>query len=166
MAPASMTSCRNWRPDSVTTKNLETRGIWVSTQPRTGEPLPAPSAPYSQKLKDLRWQTKRARILAPFNSKCEECSSNSGLEEQGDSGFASSFLRDQHAVEAALTLPWSNGPVEGRVHRLKLIKPADVRTCQLRSVTPPCSPSGLIGRCSERDARSLRRFTKSAPEPD
>jgi transposase len=31
-------------------------------------------------------------------------------------------LRDQHAVEAALTLPWSNGPVEGHVHRLKLIK--------------------------------------------
>lgn len=36
--------------------------------------------------------------------------------------FASSLLRDQHAVEAALTLPWSNGPVEGHVHRLKLIK--------------------------------------------
>jgi hypothetical protein len=35
---------------------------------------------------------------------------------------ASSLLRDQHAVEAALTLPWSNGPVEGHVHRLKLIK--------------------------------------------
>jgi transposase len=37
-------------------------------------------------------------------------------------GFASGLLRDQHAVEAALTLPWSNGPVEGHVHRLKLIK--------------------------------------------
>jgi Transposase len=36
--------------------------------------------------------------------------------------FASSLLRDQQAVEAALTLPWSNGPVEGHVHRLKLIK--------------------------------------------
>jgi transposase len=36
--------------------------------------------------------------------------------------FASSLLRDQHTVEAALTLPWSNGPVEGHVHRLKLIK--------------------------------------------
>jgi hypothetical protein len=36
--------------------------------------------------------------------------------------FASSLLRDQHDVEAALTLPWSNGPVEGHVYRLKLIK--------------------------------------------
>ena len=36
--------------------------------------------------------------------------------------FASGLVRDQHAVQAALTLPWSNGPVEGQVHRLKLIK--------------------------------------------
>jgi len=26
------------------------------------------------------------------------------------------------AVPAALTLPWSTGPVEGHIHRLKLIK--------------------------------------------
>ena len=36
--------------------------------------------------------------------------------------FANGLMRDQQAVEAALTLPWSNGPVEGQVHRLKLIK--------------------------------------------
>ena len=28
--------------------------------------------------------------------------------------FASGLVRDQHAVQAALTLPWSNGPVEDR----------------------------------------------------
>jgi transposase len=38
------------------------------------------------------------------------------------SRFASGLVRDQKAVEAALHLPWSNGPVEGQVHRLKLIK--------------------------------------------
>lgn len=38
------------------------------------------------------------------------------------SGFASRLERDQEAVLAALTLPWSNGHVEGQVHRLKLIK--------------------------------------------
>ena len=37
-------------------------------------------------------------------------------------GFASGLMRDHDAVQAALTLPWSNGPVEGQVHRLKLIK--------------------------------------------
>ena len=36
--------------------------------------------------------------------------------------FAACLIRDQDAVQAALRLPWSNGPVEGHVHRLKLIK--------------------------------------------
>ena len=36
--------------------------------------------------------------------------------------FAAQLVRDQDAVQAALRLPWSNGPVEGHVHRLKLIK--------------------------------------------
>ncbi|HEX2185855.1 MAG TPA: ISL3 family transposase, partial [Chloroflexota bacterium] len=36
--------------------------------------------------------------------------------------LANGLRGDRAAVEAALTLPWSNGPVEGHVHRLKLIK--------------------------------------------
>ncbi|MCA1636391.1 MAG: transposase [Acidobacteria bacterium] len=36
--------------------------------------------------------------------------------------FASSLWRDYRAVEAAMTLPWSNGQVEGQVNRLKPIK--------------------------------------------
>jgi len=36
--------------------------------------------------------------------------------------FVAGLLKDRHAVEAALTMPWSSGPVEGQVHRLKLIK--------------------------------------------
>jgi len=38
------------------------------------------------------------------------------------SRFVAGLTRDRDAVEAALHLPWSNGPVEGQVHRLKLIK--------------------------------------------
>ena len=38
------------------------------------------------------------------------------------SGFARSLSRDKDAVLAALSLPWSNGQVEGQVNRLKLIK--------------------------------------------
>jgi transposase len=37
-------------------------------------------------------------------------------------GFASSLCQDEAAVAAALTEKWSNGPVEGQVNRLKLIK--------------------------------------------
>ena len=36
--------------------------------------------------------------------------------------FARGLHRDWAAVAAAVTLPWSNGPVEGHVSRLKLIK--------------------------------------------
>lgn len=36
--------------------------------------------------------------------------------------FARRLRRDQHAVLAALELPWSNGTVEGQIHRLKLLK--------------------------------------------
>ena len=36
--------------------------------------------------------------------------------------FARSLRRDQDAIAAALQLPWSNGMVEGQIHRLKLIK--------------------------------------------
>jgi transposase len=36
--------------------------------------------------------------------------------------LATGIQRDRAAVEAALTLPWSTGMVEGHVHRVKLIK--------------------------------------------
>jgi transposase len=36
--------------------------------------------------------------------------------------LAASLRQDQAAVQAALDLPWSNGPVEGEVNRLKVLK--------------------------------------------
>jgi transposase len=36
--------------------------------------------------------------------------------------FASGLLKDESAVRAALSLEWSNGPVEGQVNRLKFVK--------------------------------------------
>lgn len=36
--------------------------------------------------------------------------------------FAGGIERDRSAVEAAITSPWSTGPVEGHIHKLKLIK--------------------------------------------
>jgi len=40
----------------------------------------------------------------------------------GLGSFAQSLQQDKAAVLAALTLPWSNGQVEGQVNRLKLLK--------------------------------------------
>ena len=45
---------------------------------------------------------------------------NSELEEM--KSFANGLERDQAAVEAAIKLHWSNGQVEGQVHRLKLLE--------------------------------------------
>jgi len=36
--------------------------------------------------------------------------------------FAAGLETDRAAVQAGLTLPWSNGQVEGQIHRLKLVK--------------------------------------------
>ena len=36
--------------------------------------------------------------------------------------FAEGIRRDESAVNAAMTMRWSNGPVEGQVNRLKMIK--------------------------------------------
>ena len=53
---------------------------------------------------------------------------NRWLERAEQSGvselrtFARGLRRDGAAVEAALRCAWSNGPVEGQVHRLKLVK--------------------------------------------
>jgi transposase len=37
-------------------------------------------------------------------------------------GFAIGIERDKNAVVAAIELPWSNGQVEGQIHRLKFLK--------------------------------------------
>jgi transposase len=37
-------------------------------------------------------------------------------------GFATGIINDVAAVRAALSQPWSNGPVEGQVNRLKMLK--------------------------------------------
>ena len=45
--------------------------------------------------------------------------------------FAAVLQRDAAAVKAALTLPWSSGPVEGHINRLKLIKRSGYGRMQL-----------------------------------
>jgi hypothetical protein len=36
--------------------------------------------------------------------------------------FASGVAKDEPAVRAAITLPWSNGQIEGQITKLKLVK--------------------------------------------
>jgi transposase len=56
------------------------------------------------------------------------CRTSSIVELQN---FVDVLQRDYAAVKAALTLPWSNGPVEGHINRLKLIKRSGYGRMQL-----------------------------------
>jgi hypothetical protein len=58
------------------------------------EPLPLPSTPYSQLLKDSRWQAKRKRILSRSAGHCEEC------------GTAVQSLEVHHCYYRNGRMPW------------------------------------------------------------
>lgn len=72
----------------------------------------------------------------------------SGLPEM--KRFGETLQRDQSAILAAIRLPWSNGQVEGQVHRLKLIKRQMYNRAGFlllkRRVLPPCARSDGLSR--------------------
>jgi transposase len=59
---------------------------------------------------------RQARQLDPWLARAHQSSS---VELRG---FAAGIKRDYAAVQAALSLPWSQGQVEGQITRLKLLK--------------------------------------------
>jgi transposase len=61
----------------------------------------------------------RQREVDGFDSWLHVCRTSTIPEIQN---FADGLVRDYAAVKAALSLPWSSGPVEGHINRLKLIK--------------------------------------------
>jgi transposase len=73
---------------------------------------------------------------------------SSGLPEM--QRFCETLRRDQSAILAAIRLPWSNGQVEGQVHRLKLIKRQMYGRAGFlllkRRVLPPCARSDGLSR--------------------
>ncbi len=61
----------------------------------------------------------RERDAAAYDAWLADCHAGSVPELRN---FAASLEKDGDAVRAALTLPWSNGPTEGQINKLKLIK--------------------------------------------
>lgn len=53
------------------------------------------------------------------------------------------FTRDQSAVTAGLTLPWSSGAVEGQVNRVKMLKRSMFGRATLDLLPPPHPAPGL-----------------------
>lgn len=64
-------------------------------------------------------QIVRERDEASFSAWMQQAST-SGL--RSFRGFVTGLRQDEAAVRAALSLPWSQGPVEGNINRLKLLK--------------------------------------------
>jgi transposase len=61
----------------------------------------------------------RERRVGACDQWLEDCRAGPVLELRN---FAVGLEKDGAAVRAALTLPWSNGPTEGHINKLKLIK--------------------------------------------
>ena len=56
--------------------------------------------------------------------------------------FAKGIQHDKAAVLAGLTLPWSNGPLEGHVNRLKLLKRSMYGRAKLPRLASACAACG------------------------
>lgn len=61
----------------------------------------------------------RERDAAAFDAWLLQCST-CGIPDMET--FGQGMQKDSTAIKAALTLPFSNGPVEGHVNRLKFVK--------------------------------------------
>ncbi len=65
------------------------------------------------------WDGPLQRYLQHFDGLLEEVEQHGEPELQA---FARNLHKEESAVQAGLTLAWSNGPTEGFIHRLKLLK--------------------------------------------
>jgi transposase len=83
---------------------------------------------YVQQLVQQGTAMIRQRQAADLDAWLQTCQASPSVELQN---FVDVLRRDYAAVKAALTLPWSNGPVEGHSKRLKLIKRSGYGRMQL-----------------------------------
>jgi transposase len=82
--------------------------------------------------------------------------------------LAKSFRRDLDAITAGLTLPWSTGPVEGHINRLKLVKrqmfgraKLDLLASRFLAVPLPTHPREI--HCKERKLLAQQSMMNPTP---
>jgi transposase len=98
------------RPENCSSEDLHTLDLLKQAHPQ------------------VRVACELAQAFAQMIRKRNASALESWLEEATDSGipelrtFATGIKRDQAAILAALTYAWSQGQVEGKINRLKLIK--------------------------------------------
>ena len=84
--------------------------------------------------------------------------------------FAKRLREDYDAVKAGVTLPWSNGPVEGHINRLKMLKRqmfgrAKLELLSQRFLQPPCDamPMPVPGRLATPSWSSTSLESRGPP---
>lgn len=95
-----------------------------SAPPRTAPP-PRVLLSELRRCAEIARAADAARAFVVMIRNREPAALGPWLAEAADgplAGFAEGLRRDRAAVEAALTLPWSTGPVEGKITKLKLVK--------------------------------------------
>ena len=116
------------KDEAVSSSARQTR--WLLTPAEAA--LSAREARYLETLKRLCPEIAEAqRVLTTFHTRVAErpaAGLDSWLQQCEQSGiaecvrFAQGLRRDYAAVHAALCYPWSQGPGEGHINRLKLLK--------------------------------------------
>jgi hypothetical protein len=76
----------------------------------------------------LAWEAQYTIIGINSDAWHQACGTSPSVELQNCVEW---LQRDYAAVKAALTLPWSTGPVEGHINRVKLIKRSGYGRMQL-----------------------------------
>jgi transposase len=80
--------------------------------------------------------------------------------------FARGLRQDEAAVRAAFIFSWSNGPVEGHVNRLKLVKRAGYGRAGFELLRARLLQAAWPSPRIWRDRRKRRTSTKNAGEPE
>ena len=105
--------------------------------------------PQARQLRKLSFQF-RALLRWPRAAKLTswlERAMRSGFD--GVAQFAKTLSRDLQAVELAIETPWSNGPVEGHINRLKAIK-RQMSKCMGALDSNCCEPECCPGTSREQ----------------
>jgi transposase len=128
---------QSWRGESVRTPSSPTRklpslkllALWLAKEPKQRSPQ---EQSWVEAITSAHSQIISAAEIAQQFRQCFQNKSTEALtlwiERGSKSGipeirtFAAGIQRDYDAVSAAVVQSWSNGPVEGQVHRLKMLK--------------------------------------------
>lgn len=95
--------------------NLDQENLAALERMKQAEPKIAAAMKLAQEFLQML-RNRQAGKLPDWLKRAKEC----GVEAL--KSFVNGLEKDLDAVRAALCLPWSNGPTEGNVNRLKLIK--------------------------------------------